>query len=444
MHDPFISAGDALEIVIKLAEGNVRTHKQKAQFGNANTILKKRHKGFNFGGRKNISTQASFRGALIIGSSGSGKSRHCIIPSIRTMDGSLVIHDPSGELYEATRKDVVAKGFEVKRFNPSDQRISESFNYLKGVSSFGEASRKARSLVEASYGNQLSFWETSAIDIIASIIHLLAKAPNLSCTLPNLQMLLKELVYNQSKVLSYVKSLKDDKLLKQFLAFGGQEEKMKSGILATALSCLSFLSDETVLNITSSDSIDLESLRTQKTVLYIQSKTTDTRYHSILNSLLFETIFEEILDHLPQANELDVFCLIDEAGGLFIPTLPLAMANVRKYRCGVLLCVQDVNQLISRYGKEEAHTIRSNAYSTFVFSGVELGEAQYLEKLCGSYEYVDERGVPRLRPLITANEIRMLPSKTALLIQGNSSPMKVKLKKPKTSFISRFVHPHAG
>jgi type IV secretory pathway TraG/TraD family ATPase VirD4 len=145
------------------------------------------------------------------------------------------------------------------------------------------------------------------------------------------------------------------------------------------------------------------------------------------------------MDHLPFDHEEDVFFLIDEAGTLRIPTLPLAMANLRKYRSGTLLSIQSYQILVAQYGREQAQTIRSNCYSTFVFGGAELEECQYIERLCGSYEYVNDLGQTRIRPLITASEVRTLDSRYGLLLYGNENLMKVKLKTPRRSLLSRFV-----
>lgn len=432
-----------LENLFKLVEGRRSNDKLRASFGSSKKILRRKFKGFSLGGRKNISAEASYRGALIIGGSGSGKSRTCITPSIKSMDGSLVIHDPSGELLDAARESLLAKGYDIKVFNASDVFSSESFNFLKGVTTNGEASRKARSIVEASYGERLSFWEASAIELLSLCIAYLARNPKSSCNLPKLWTMVRHFSSDIHMVVKAFKKLDDHELLDRCLAFAHQEEKMRSGVLATALSCLSFLSDEKVVQVTNSDSIDLEHIRERKTALFIQSKTTDANYHSVLNSLLFEKLFETVLDHLPLSHEEDVFFLIDEAGGLLIPSLPkIASPNVRKYRSGILLSVQDYQMLISQYGKEQAQTIRSNCYSTLVFAGAGLEECQYLERLCGSYEYVNDLGQTRVRPLIAASEVRTMNADTALLLYGNEAPMKIRLYQPLTPFIKRLRAKH--
>ena len=444
LFNPFELIERAIEHLFSLLEGTKSNKKLSASFGSPRNILKKQNTGFNFGGRKNITRDASYRGALVIGASGSGKSRKCLIPSILTMQGSLVIHDPSGELYRDTRKELKVRGYDIRVFNASDLSVSESFNFLEEVTTTGEASRKARSIVEASYGQNLSFWETSALELISLCISYLALKPDKTVTLPNVWSLIRACSSDLHQVVKAFKDLGDAELLKRCLAFAHQEEKMRSGVLATALSSLFFLADEKVVHVTSSNTLDLGSIRKRKTALFIQSKTTDANYHSVLNSLLFERLFEIILDHLPLPHEEDVFFLIDEAGGLLIPSLPtIASPNVRKYRSGILLCVQDYQMLVAQYGKERAQTIRSNCYSTFIFGGVGLEEGQHLERLCGSYEYVNELGQTRIRPLITASEVRTLDKKYALLIYGTDAPMKVKLSNPKRSFISRFVSDHA-
>jgi len=116
-----------------------------------------------------------------------------------------------------------------------------------------------------------------------------------------------------------------------------------------------------VEQITSTDTLDLEQFRHTKTALFIQNGISEQSYYSPLTNVFFEQMFSHILQRLPSENELDIFFLIDECASLDIPILPLAVANVRKYRAGMfkyragmLLVLQDFNQLIQSYGKNDA------------------------------------------------------------------------------------------
>ena len=70
-----------------------------AAFAKQGTVLSSYYKGFCLTGRKNLSIKNSYQNSLIIGSTGTGKSSIVLIPSLFSMRGSFVVHDPSGELF---------------------------------------------------------------------------------------------------------------------------------------------------------------------------------------------------------------------------------------------------------------------------------------------------------------------------------------------------------
>lgn len=120
--------------------------------------------------------------------------------------------------------------------------------------------------------------------------------------------------------------------------------------------------------------------------------------------------------------------MIDEASSLNLPTLPLAVANVRKHRSGIMLLVQDFNQLIHNYGKYEADGIKANCFAKMYFTGQSLETSTELERTLGKYEYKDKKGNKVIRSLMTSDEIRMMDIKRALLICGHHPPIKARLK----------------
>lgn len=180
-------------------------------------------------------------------------------------------------------------------------------------------------------------------------------------------------------------------------------------------------SDESVKRVTSFDTIDFDSFRKEKTALFVMNKTSDLQYYAPISA----TFFLQFLGHImsipvPKENERSVFFLIDEASSLFLPTtLQIALANLRKYMCGVMLVVQDFNQLTHLYGKPEAESIRSNCFSKVYFPNQPLETCRELEALLGKREYEDDEGRTHTRVLLTADEIRCMDEKHALIFCGS-------------------------
>ena len=114
--------------------------------------------------------------------------------------------------------------------------------------------------------------------------------------------------------------------------------------------------------------------------MYIQNSVADQKYYACLTSIFFEQFFSFLFGRFPKDIEQDIFLLIDEASSLNLPTLPLAVANVRKHRSGIMLLVQDFNQLIHNYGKYEADGIKANCFAKMYFTGQSLETATELEE----------------------------------------------------------------
>jgi type IV secretory pathway TraG/TraD family ATPase VirD4 len=168
--------------------------------------------------------------------------------------------------------------------------------------------------------------------------------------------------------------------------------------------------------------------RNKPTALYIQNSIADQKYYSVLTSLFFEQFFAFLLGRFPDNKEKDIFLLIDEAASLNLPTLPLAVANVRKHRSGIMLLIQDFNQLTHHYGKFDADGIKANCFTKMYFTGGSLETTKELEQTLGKYEYEDKKKGMVTRSLMTNDEIRTMKINKALLVCGHHPPIIARLK----------------
>ena len=86
-----------------------KNQKYSASFGKEKDLLSSRHDGFAIGAKKSVSRELSYRNQLVVGPTGSGKSAGIFQPSIYRMSArpnapSFIVHDPSGELYQASAR----------------------------------------------------------------------------------------------------------------------------------------------------------------------------------------------------------------------------------------------------------------------------------------------------------------------------------------------------
>jgi type IV secretion system protein VirD4 len=401
-----------------------------SSFISARNILSTYEHGFCLTGKRNLSIKNSYQNALIIGGTGVGKSSVVLIPSLYTMNSSFIVHDPSGELFTKTGGYLKAKGFEVKVLNFANPSISSGYNPLARAQGSSDIQKISSMLVMNAFGEKSKdpFWNTQASALIAIMISALKNREPEFQNLFNVRHLLNLLGSDPKEVDSIFSKSADEVLFSEYKAFIAYDEKVVSGVISTAKAALQIFSDESVAKVTFVDNINLQEFRTKQTALFIQNSVADQKYYSILTSLFFEQFFSFVLGRFPSENEKDIFLLIDEASSLNLPTLPLAVANVRKHRAGVMLLVQDFSQIIHHYGKYDADAIKSNCFAKMYFTGQSLETTKELETTLGRFEYEDEYGKKVTRPLMTNDEIRTMQSKRALLVCGNYSPIIAHLK----------------
>src|SRR6476620_6966538 len=112
---------------ISLLFGISKNKGYSASFASEGSLLSRWNKGFSLTGRKQITIKQSYTNCLIQAQTGQGKTQCCIFPTIFSTQASLIIHDPSQELFKAAGY-LVENGFQVKVLNFTDQSVSSGYN----------------------------------------------------------------------------------------------------------------------------------------------------------------------------------------------------------------------------------------------------------------------------------------------------------------------------
>lgn len=415
-------------VFIKFVSGNDFSY--KARFGLPGLLLSLSNYGFCLTGKKSLSVKDSYENVLISGSTGTGKSSTVLIPSCLKMhDHSLIVHDPSGEISTKTAGYLQqVHKFKKKVLNYSDPERSSFFNPLARIRTQSDSQKVAELLVHHSMGNSGGdkFWSLEATSLIFLLIEILREQDSKYCNLRNVLNLL-QLMSDPKGIDRLFSKTDDESLYNSYKSFVAYDSKIQSGIIAQAKAALNIFNMDSVAQVTSSDTLDFESFRKEKTILYIQNGLADQRIFSVISAIFFEQFWAYLMRTLPSDDDLSLFLLIDEVASLgMMPTLQLALANVRKYRAGMLLSIQDFAQLVQLY-KNDAHAIKANCVTKLYFSGQSLETARELQSILGQFEYKDEKGYKIKRELMTHQEVRMMDKRSALIISGNRKPIKVKL-----------------
>jgi type IV secretion system protein VirD4 len=422
-----------LRFLLGIAESIVASSddkKYKASFASSWSLLSPWNYGFNLTGNKKLSVKDSYQNSLIIASTGMGKTSVVMLPSLYSMKGSFVIHDPSGEIFLKSSGYLKSKGYEIKVLNFSNPKISCGYNPLARANSSSDIQKISSMLVENSLGGHGSkdpFWTNMAVSLLTMLITILKTQDAEYQNLYNIRHLLNQMGGNPEAVDALFSQYADTVLFAEYKSFIAYDEKVISGTIASCKAALNIFNDPAVAKVTSFDNLNMDEFRTKPTALFIQNSVADQKYYSVLTSIFTEQFFSYVMSCFPLKEAQDIFFLIDEASSLRLPTLQLAVSNVRKHRAGIMLIIQDFNQLVNCYGKHEADAIRANCFAKLYFSGASLETAKELEQILGKYEYKDKEKSKVVRPLMTNDEIRIMKANQALLICGHHQPIKAKL-----------------
>ena len=401
-----------------------------SEFASQGILISKYNYGFCLTGRRNLTCKDSYQNALIVGGTGTGKTSIVLIPSLYKMRGSFIVHDPSGELFTKSAGYLKQKGYEIKVLNFTNPQNSSGYNPLIRANSSSEIQKVASMLVETALGGKTKdpFWNTMATSLLAMLITILKKQGNEYQDLYNVRQLLNRLGGSPESVDALFSEFADEVLFAEYKSFIAYDDKVVSGVIATCKASLQIFNDDSVARITSFDNIDFFDFRNKPTALFIQNSVADQKYYSVLTSIFFEQFFSFLLGCFPKKEEKDIFLLIDEASSLYLPTLPTAVANIRKHRAGSMILVQDINQLIHHYGKYDADGIKANCFAKMYFTGTSLETAKELEQTLGKYQFEDDKKRTVIRSLMTNDEIRTMNVKRALLICGHHPPILARLR----------------
>lgn len=398
-------------------------------------LLSRKAGGFCLGGKRSLSVTDSYRNALIVGGTGTGKSSTTILPSIFRMaqhGHSLVVHDPSMELGAMSLSYLQKQGYKTAVLRYDQSAWSDGYNPLARVHNSNAVEQFADTLIRTGLvgGSKDPFWEGQAKQVLAFLIHLLHTQAKSLQSMGNVITLLRYLQRKPESVLDLAKRI-SPKLHDEAMGILSLSERVLSGTIATCFSALTLYQNTEISQVTSFDSLPIEELRQKPCAIFIQNPILMQELCAPLTSLFFRQVFESLFESLPRESERSVFFLIDEAA-TFKSDWALYLSQVRKYKVGVLLALQAMDQLAHLYSPHESRTIEANCLAKLYYTNQNQHQAESLSRMIGP----GEQGL-----LMDARAVRQMPPSQALLFVGNQSPAKVSLKPHFKSSLRKRVLP---
>jgi type IV secretion system protein VirD4 len=390
----------------------------------------KKHAGLVFGPERRLSWEESFRNVLLAAPTGSGKTTRFIIPNVLEAEGSVVVTDPSGEVYRATSGHMAERGFAVKAIQPAEAQRSLTFNPLAYFGSKGELQRLADILAQSGSAENETFWVKGAANILGILLQTLARTEDpRQAHLGNLWRLVNSFGTEGEGVSDFVCRYADPDTLTAFRGFISQESKTIANMVSSAQTGIGLWKDAGVRSLTASDTVDIRSLRERPAVIYLIVPEHKVRWYGLLLNLFYTACFEHCLEHGDTG--LPVLFLLEECGNIGrIDNFPSIITTLRRRRCSTTVILQDPAQLEALYGRGGARAIIAGGCANKVFfGGTDTEAARYVEESLGSetawetlYGGSSERARSLGKPLLRRDEVRMLTGNGAILISGRERP----------------------
>lgn len=320
---------------------------------------------------------------LVIGGAGTGKSRFFIKPNLLQMNSSYVVTDPSGELFQSTAKILESNGYKIKVLNLNDMALSfkyNSFHYIRddlGVYMMIDTFIKNTDGKSKHSGDP--FWDKAEKMFLSSLAFYLVenydeKYQNFSnvnlltqYALPQesgeptlLDKLFEEVEKNVKEKGTYSIALENYKSYKS-----GAKDTARSIVISAQTRLFPFTMPA-IRDLTSTDTLNLEKISQERTILYCILPTASTTYN-FLSAMMFSQLFE-VLYHQAESkknkmlDEMVQFEFDEFANVGVIPNFDNLLATMRKYRISSNIILQNLSQLEAMY-KETYKSIIGNCDS---------------------------------------------------------------------------------
>ncbi len=413
--------GCALRLIVYEKSRNAKKYRRNAEYGSArwgkpsdiapfvdpdpwNNMILTQTERLTMNSRTKDPKTARNKNVLVIGGSGSGKTRFFIKPNImqctKTKGYSLVVTDPKGTLVVECGKMLVAAGYDVRVFNTINFKKSMHYNPFAYIHSEKDILKLVTTLIANTKGDGKSgddFWqkaETLLYMALIGYIHYELPPSRQNFTtlidmLNSMDVREDDEDYRNPVDLTFEKLAQkqpDHFAVRQYAKYRMAAGKTAKSILVSCGARLAVFDIAELREITSYDELGLDTLGERRTALFLIMSDTDASFNFLISlaySQMFNLLCEKADDEHGGRLPVHVRCLIDEFANIGqIPNFEKLIATIRSREISACIVLQAKSQLKSIY-KDNADTIEGNCDTLLFLGGKEKTTLKEMEELLG-------------------------------------------------------------
>ena len=340
------------------------------------------------------------KNVLVVGGSGSGKTRFWLKPNLLQCHSSYVVTDPKGSIVVECGNALLKNGYKLKILNTINFSKSMHYNPFAYVHSEKDILKLVTTLMTNTKGEGSGgdpFWEKSERLLLTALIaYLHYEAPveeqNFATLLEMLNTM--QVLEDDEEYQNPVDLLFEELAKKKPNSFAGRQYKLyklaagktAKSILISCGARLAPFDIQELRDLTMYDELQLDTLGDKKTALFLIMSDTDSTFNFLI-SMVYTQLFNLLCDKADDVYggklPVHVRCLIDECANIGqIPNLEKLVATIRSREISACLVLQARSQLKAIY-KDNADTIVGNMDSQIFLGGSEPTTLKDLSEMLG-------------------------------------------------------------
>ena len=412
-----LCCGAGLRLAVYLRGKNAKKYRHGMEYGSArwgtqkdiepfedpvfaNNVILTRTERLMMSNRPPDPKNARNKNVLIVGGSGSGKTRFWLKPNLLQMHSSYVVTDPKGSIVVECGNALLKNGYKLKILNTINFSKSMHYNPFAYVHSEKDVLKLVTTLMTNTKGEGSGgdpFWEKSERLLLTALIaYLHYEAPveeqNFATLLEMLNTM--QVLEDDEEYQNPVDLLFEELAKKKPNSFAGRQYKLyklaagktAKSILISCGARLAPFDIQELRDLTMYDELQLDTLGDKKTALFLIMSDTDSTFNFLI-SMVYTQLFNLLCDKADDVYggklPIHVRCLIDECANIGqIPNLEKLVATIRSREISACLVLQARSQLKAIY-KDNADTIVGNMDSQIFLGGSEPTTLKDLSEMLG-------------------------------------------------------------